>query len=147
MLGTSSTTAYIESAAGTSVGGRTGLTAVVVALLFLAALVIAPLAGTVPAFATAPALCYVAVLMVRGLAEIEWDDLTPSRRQRGDRDQYAVYLLDRARYRFRLYHLCPIGKLLAGRAKGTVTDGCRDRSSFCAQVRFLVRSHHGYKLL
>ncbi len=78
MLGTSSTTAYIESAAGTSVGGRTGLTAIVVALLFLASLVFAPLAGTVPGFATAPALCYVAVLMIRGLAEIEWDDLTES---------------------------------------------------------------------
>jgi AGZA family xanthine/uracil permease-like MFS transporter len=77
-LGTSSTTAYIESAAGTSVGGRTGLTAVVVALLFLAALFLAPLAGVVPAYATAPALCYVAVLMVRGLAEIDWDDLTES---------------------------------------------------------------------
>ena len=76
MMGTSSTTAYIESAAGTAVGGRTGLTSVVVALLFLAALVFAPLAGTVPAFATAPALCYVAVLMIRGLSEIEWDDLT-----------------------------------------------------------------------
>jgi len=76
MLGTSSTTAYIESAAGTSAGGRTGLTAVTVAVLFLVALVFAPLAGTVPAFATAPALCYVAVLMLRGLAEIEWDDLT-----------------------------------------------------------------------
>lgn len=76
VLGTSSTTAYIESAAGTSVGGRTGLTAVTVALLFLAALVFAPLAGTVPAYATAPALCYVAVLMIRGLAEIDWDDLT-----------------------------------------------------------------------
>lgn len=75
-LGTSSTTAYIESAAGTTVGGRTGLTAVVVALLFLAALVFAPLAGAVPAYATAPALCYVAVLMARGLAELEWDELT-----------------------------------------------------------------------
>jgi len=75
-LGTSSTTAYIESAAGTSVGGRTGLTAVVVAALFLAALVFAPLAGTVPSYATAPALCYVAVLMLRGLAEIDWNDLT-----------------------------------------------------------------------
>jgi len=75
-LGTSSTTAYIESAAGTSVGGRTGLTAVVVAALFLAALVFAPLAGTVPSYATAPALCYVAVLMLRGLAEIDWGDLT-----------------------------------------------------------------------
>ena len=76
MLGTSSTTAYVESAAGTAVGGRTGLTAVVVAALFLASLVFAPLAGTVPAFATAPALCYVAVLMIHGLAEIDWDDLT-----------------------------------------------------------------------
>ncbi len=75
-LGTSSTTAYIESAAGTAVGGRTGLTAVTVAVLFLAAIVFAPLAGTVPAYATAPALCYVAVLMLKGLAEIAWDDLT-----------------------------------------------------------------------
>ncbi|MBE9608659.1 NCS2 family permease [Chitinilyticum piscinae] len=75
-MGTSSTTAYIESAAGTAVGGRTGLTAVVVAGLFLMALFLSPLAGSVPAYATAPALCYVAVLMTRGLAEIEWDDLT-----------------------------------------------------------------------
>ncbi|SCK17056.1 NCS2 family permease [Vogesella sp. LIG4] len=78
VLGTSSTTAYIESAAGTAVGGRTGLTAVVVAILFLACLWISPLAKTVPAYATAPALCYVAVLMTRGLAEINWDDLTES---------------------------------------------------------------------
>jgi AGZA family xanthine/uracil permease-like MFS transporter len=78
MLGTSSTTAYVESAAGTAVGGRTGLTSVVVALLFLAALWFAPLASMVPAYATAPALCYVAVLMTRGLAEIAWDDLTES---------------------------------------------------------------------
>lgn len=78
MFGTSSTTAYIESAAGTSAGGRTGLTAVVVALLFLAALFCSPLAGTVPAYATAPALIYVAILMARGMAEIEWDDLTES---------------------------------------------------------------------
>lgn len=76
LLGTSSTTAYIESAAGTSVGGRTGLTAVVVALLFLLALWCAPLASSVPAYATAPALLFVAVLMTRALAEIDWDDLT-----------------------------------------------------------------------
>ncbi|QLI83038.1 NCS2 family permease [Chitinibacter fontanus] len=77
-LGTSSTTAYIESAAGTAVGGRTGLTSLVVAILFLLALWFSPLAATVPAYATAPALCYVAVLMTRGLAEIEWNDLTES---------------------------------------------------------------------
>jgi AGZA family xanthine/uracil permease-like MFS transporter len=78
MMGTSSTTAYIESAAGTAVGGRTGLTATVVAILFLACLWFSPLAKTVPAYATAPALCYVAVLMTRGLAEIDWSDLTES---------------------------------------------------------------------
>ncbi|WP_137887383.1 NCS2 family permease [Pseudomonas sp. 2FE] len=76
VLGTSTTTSYIESAAGVSAGGRTGLTAVVVALLFLLALFFAPLAGSVPAFATAPALLFVAVLMTAGLAEIDWDDIT-----------------------------------------------------------------------
>jgi len=76
LLGTSTTTSYIESAAGVSAGGRTGPTAVVVAVLFLLALFFAPLAGSVPAFATAPALFFIAVLMTSGLAEIEWDDLT-----------------------------------------------------------------------
>lgn len=77
-LGTSSTTAYIESAAGVQAGGRTGLTAVAVAVLFLACLFIAPLAGTVPAYATAPALFYVACLMLRELVEIDWEDSTES---------------------------------------------------------------------
>jgi len=76
LLGTSTTTSYIESAAGVSAGGRTGLTAIVGAVLFLLALFFAPLAGNVPAFATAPALFFVAVLMASGLAEIDWDDLT-----------------------------------------------------------------------
>jgi AGZA family xanthine/uracil permease-like MFS transporter len=76
LLGTSTTTSYIESAAGINVGGRTGLTAVVVAILFLLALFFAPLAQTVPAFATAPALLFVACLMTRGLEEIDWDDVT-----------------------------------------------------------------------
>ncbi len=78
MLGTSSTTAYIESAAGVEAGGRTGLTAVVVAMLFLACLFIAPLAGAVPAYATAPALLYVSCLMMRELAELSWNDATES---------------------------------------------------------------------
>jgi AGZA family xanthine/uracil permease-like MFS transporter len=78
MLGTSSTTAYIESAAGVQAGGRTGLTAVVVAILFLACLFFAPLAGSVPAYATAPALLYVSCLMLRELAGMEWDDATES---------------------------------------------------------------------
>jgi AGZA family xanthine/uracil permease-like MFS transporter len=75
-LGTSTTTSYIESAAGVDAGGRTGLTAVVVAVLFLLALFFAPLAGTIPGYATAPALFFVAILMARSLREIDWDDLT-----------------------------------------------------------------------
>jgi AGZA family xanthine/uracil permease-like MFS transporter len=78
VLGTSSTTAYIESAAGVQAGGRTGLTAVVVALCFLACLFIAPLAAVVPAYATAPALLFVACLMLRELGEINWSDTTDS---------------------------------------------------------------------
>ena len=75
-LGTSSTLAYVESAAGAAVGGRTGLTAVTVALLFLACLWFSPLAASVPAYATAPALIYVAILMGRGFLEIDWEDMT-----------------------------------------------------------------------
>jgi AGZA family xanthine/uracil permease-like MFS transporter len=78
VLGTSSTTAYIESAAGVQAGGRTGLTAVAVALLFLACLFISPLAGVVPSYATAPALLYVACLMLRELVDIDWSDTTES---------------------------------------------------------------------
>ncbi|MDQ2183682.1 NCS2 family permease [Alcaligenaceae bacterium A4P071] len=75
VLGTSSTTAFVESASGVQAGGRTGLTALVVAVLFLAALFIAPLASSVPAYATAPALLYVAGLMMRELIEIDWSDV------------------------------------------------------------------------
>lgn len=75
-LGTSSTTPYIESASGVAAGGRTGLTAVVVAVLFLACLFLAPLAQSVPGFATAPALLFVGVLMIQGITHIDWDDIT-----------------------------------------------------------------------
>lgn len=75
-LGTSTTTSYIESTAGVDAGGRTGMTAVVVGLLFLAATFLAPLAQSIPSFATAPALFYVACLMSRGLKDLEWDDAT-----------------------------------------------------------------------
>lgn len=74
--GTSTTTSYIESAAGINQGGRTGLTAVTVSVLFLLCLFLSPLAAMVPPYATAPALLFVACLMVRGLAEIDWDDVT-----------------------------------------------------------------------
>lgn len=76
LLGTSSTTAYAESASGVQVGGRTGLTALVVALLFLVALFFSPLAEMVPGYATAPALLFVAGLMLRELVDVEWSDLT-----------------------------------------------------------------------
>jgi len=76
VLGTSSTTAYIESASGVQAGGRTGVTAITVAVLFLACLFIAPLAGVVPGYATAPALLYVSCLMLRELVELPWDDAT-----------------------------------------------------------------------
>ncbi|MGE3916470.1 MAG: NCS2 family permease [Hyphomicrobiaceae bacterium] len=77
-LGTSTTTSYIESAAGVNAGGRTGLVAVTVAVLFLAALFFAPLAGSIPAFATAPALVYVACLMMGAVRDIDFDDATES---------------------------------------------------------------------
>lgn len=76
MLGTSTTTSYIESIAGVAEGGRTGLTAVTVGVLFLIALFFAPLAGMIPAYATTGALLYVAVLMIEGLKTINWDDIT-----------------------------------------------------------------------
>jgi AGZA family xanthine/uracil permease-like MFS transporter len=75
-LGTSTTTSYVESAAGVAVGGRTGLTAVVVGLLFALCIFIAPLAGMVPVYATTGAIFYVAVLMLFNLQEIDWHDLT-----------------------------------------------------------------------
>lgn len=78
LLGTSSTTAYAESAAGVQAGGRTGLTALVVAALFLLALFFAPIAGVIPAYATAPALLYVCCLMARELTEFDWGDATES---------------------------------------------------------------------
>lgn len=76
IIGTSAISTYIESSAGVSVGGRTGLTAVVVGLLFLLAIFLSPLAAMVPAYATAGALIYVGVLMTSGLAQVRWDDLT-----------------------------------------------------------------------
>jgi AGZA family xanthine/uracil permease-like MFS transporter len=78
LLGTSTTTSYIESAAGVNAGGRTGLVAVTVAVLFLAALFFAPLAGAIPAFATAPALVYVACLMMSAVREIDFTDPSES---------------------------------------------------------------------
>jgi AGZA family xanthine/uracil permease-like MFS transporter len=76
VAGTSTTTSYVESASGVAVGGRTGLTSVVVGLLFLCTLFVAPLAQVIPTAATAPALVMVGAAMMGALAEIEWSDIT-----------------------------------------------------------------------
>ncbi len=74
LFGTSNTTTYIESAAGIEAGGKTGLTSVVTAVLFLCCIILSPIAGLVPAFATAPALIVVGILMMGSFGKIAWDD-------------------------------------------------------------------------
>jgi AGZA family xanthine/uracil permease-like MFS transporter len=76
VLGTSTTTSYIESVSGVSVGGKTGLTAVVVGVCFLLMMFFAPLAQMVPAYATAGAILYVSVLMLQNLKFVNWDDMS-----------------------------------------------------------------------
>lgn len=76
MVGCPPVTSYVESSAGVEAGGRTGLTAVTVGVLFLASMFFAPLAGMIPGYATAGALIYVAMLMSTGLAHIDWEDYT-----------------------------------------------------------------------
>ncbi len=115
VLGTSTTTSYVESAAGVAVGGRSGLTAVVTGLMFIAALLFSPLAGMVPAYATAGALVYVAVLMMGQLSHLHWDDITEA--------VPAVVVLVMMPFTFSIAHGIAFGfisfvavKLLAGRA-------------------------------
>ncbi len=76
LMGTSTVTSYIESAAGIQAGGRSGLTAVVTGVLFLATLFFSPLAKAIPSFATEPALLFVACLMARALKDLDWDDMS-----------------------------------------------------------------------
>lgn len=76
VLGTSTVTTYIESASGIAEGGRTGLTAVVVGVLFLLSLFLSPLAGLIPAEATAPALIIVGILMMAAISGIDFNDIT-----------------------------------------------------------------------
>ena len=75
-FGTSNTTTYVESSAGIAVGGRTGLTSVVTAIMFVICLVFAPVIGMVPAVATAPALVVVGILMMSSMGEIDWKDFS-----------------------------------------------------------------------
>ena len=76
LAGTSNTTSYIESGAGIKEGGRTGLTAVTVAALFALCLLFAPLAQSVPGFATAPALIFIATFFLKNLKDIDWEDVS-----------------------------------------------------------------------
>ena len=76
VLGTSTTTTFVESSAGVAEGGRTGLSAVVTGFLFLVAIVLAPVFTAIPGFATAPALIYVGFLMLTAVTEIDFSDLT-----------------------------------------------------------------------
>jgi AGZA family xanthine/uracil permease-like MFS transporter len=76
MLGTSTVTTYIESASGVEEGGRTGMTALVVALLFLASLAVVPLAAAIPLYASHIALVVIGVVMLGNVVDIAWDDLS-----------------------------------------------------------------------
>lgn len=78
MLGTSTVTTFVESASGVAEGGRTGLTALTVAVLFLLSLFLEPLFGSIPSAATAPALIIVGVMMITPVSDIEWTDYTES---------------------------------------------------------------------
>ena len=75
-FGCSPVTSYVESSAGVEAGGRTGLTAVVVGLLFILAMFLSPLASIIPAYATAGALIYVAILMLGGMEKLNWSHVT-----------------------------------------------------------------------
>ncbi|SFL25046.1 putative MFS transporter, AGZA family, xanthine/uracil permease [Halogranum rubrum] len=76
MLGTSTVTTYIESATGVEEGGRTGLTALVIALLFLAALAVVPLAAAIPLYASHIAVVVIGVVMLQNVVDIDWHDIT-----------------------------------------------------------------------
>jgi AGZA family xanthine/uracil permease-like MFS transporter len=76
VFGTSNTTTYVESAAGIGAGGRTGFTAVVVAILFLISIVIAPVLNFVPTEATSPALIMVGIMMIASFTKIKWEDIS-----------------------------------------------------------------------
>ena len=78
VLGTSTTTTFVESSSGVAEGGRTGLSSIVTGILFLASLFLAPVFTTIPSFATAPALIFVGFLMISAVVEIDFKDMTES---------------------------------------------------------------------
>ena len=78
VMGTSTVTTYVESAAGVKAGGRTGMTSLVIGILFLCCLFFAPLATSLPKEIDGAALIYIATLFVRNIVDIEWDDIAES---------------------------------------------------------------------
>ena len=78
LMGTTTVTSYVESGAGVKVGGRTGMTSIVIGVLFLACLFLSPLATSLPKQIDGAALLYVAILFVRNITDIEWDDIAES---------------------------------------------------------------------
>jgi AGZA family xanthine/uracil permease-like MFS transporter len=78
MMGTTTVTSYVESGAGVKAGGRTGMTSLVIGVLFLACLFFAPLATSLPKEIDGAALLYVAILFVRNITDIEWNDIAES---------------------------------------------------------------------
>jgi AGZA family xanthine/uracil permease-like MFS transporter len=78
MMGTTTVTSYVESGAGVKAGGKTGMTSLVIGLLFLACIFFAPLATSLPKQIDGAALLFVSVLFVRNITDIEWDDIAES---------------------------------------------------------------------
>ena len=108
LAGTSPVTSYVESAAGVAVGGRTGLTSIVVGILFLFTLFFAPIVQAIPAVATAPALILVGALMMGALAEVEWSDPSGGDPGLPHRYHHSAELLDCQRPRLRHHQLCGV---------------------------------------
>ena len=78
LMGTTTVTSYVESGAGVKAGGRTGMTSLVIGVLFLSCLFFSPLATSLPKEIDGAALLYVAVLFVRNITDISWDDISES---------------------------------------------------------------------
>ena len=92
MMGTTTVTSYVESGAGVKAGGRTGMTSLVIGVLFLACLFFSPLATSLPKEIDGAALLYVAILFVRNITDIEWDDIAESGTSSCGNDYNAINL-------------------------------------------------------
>ncbi len=102
MMGTSTVTTYVESAAGVKAGGKTGMTSLVIGILFLLCLFFSPLATSLPKEIDGAALIYIATLFVRNITDIEWDDIAES----GPNVSYAIYLFYFSWNSLSIYSLC-----------------------------------------